>query len=146
MATSSSSSTVIAESELQGLIFDCDGTLIDTMPAYWQSWIQTCRHYGITFSEERFYSMAGVPVRDIFKIIIDESFEEGHPNKPDLDAVMETKQAFGKISIVEVGMPRIDVVVAIAEKYHKKIPMAVASSGWLVCADAMMCVAVEVGK
>jgi beta-phosphoglucomutase-like phosphatase (HAD superfamily) len=123
----SSSTVIIAEEELQGLIFDCDGTLIHTMPAYWRSWVETCRQYGIDFSEQRFYAMAGVPVRDIFKIIINESFPQG--GGPDLDAVMSTKQAFGKISIVEIGMPRVDVVVAIAEKYHGKIPMAVASSG-----------------
>lgn len=44
---------MIDEVEVEGLIFDCDGTLVDTMPAYWSSWKRTCEHFNLDFSEKR---------------------------------------------------------------------------------------------
>ena len=46
---------VVAEGELAGLIFDCDGTLCDTMPAYFHSWTMLCEQYGLQLTEEEFY-------------------------------------------------------------------------------------------
>jgi len=71
--------------------------------------------------------MAGIPVRDIFQTLINESKAI---EKPDLDEVCKTKKKVGAITVKEVGIPKIDVVVAICEKYYKKIPLAVASSGY----------------
>jgi beta-phosphoglucomutase-like phosphatase (HAD superfamily) len=44
---------MIDEEEVEGLIFDCDGTLVDTMPAYWSSWKRTCEHFHLDFNEKR---------------------------------------------------------------------------------------------
>jgi beta-phosphoglucomutase-like phosphatase (HAD superfamily) len=52
---------------IQGLIFDCDGTLADTMPLHWQAWQLVIKRYNLHFPEERFYALGGVPSRDIFK-------------------------------------------------------------------------------
>lgn len=45
----------------QGLIFDMDGTLIDSMPAHVKAWQQTCEMFEIPFDEEWFYSLGGMP-------------------------------------------------------------------------------------
>lgn len=57
---------------IQGIIFDCDGTLADTMPFHWQAWQTVLIRYGIVFSEERFYALGGVPSRDILKMLSSE--------------------------------------------------------------------------
>jgi beta-phosphoglucomutase-like phosphatase (HAD superfamily) len=100
------------------------------MPAYWDAWVKLCNHYKLRFSEKRFYSFAGVPVKDIIKILISEkSIQPGEPPL-DVDEVANAKKVFSKQSAEEVGMPAIDCVVSIAKHYHGKIPLAVASSGF----------------
>jgi len=59
----------VAESELQGLIFDCDGTLVDTMPVYYESWCRLCEKYSLQLTEEEFYSFAGLPQHLLFPFI-----------------------------------------------------------------------------
>ncbi|HVV01813.1 MAG TPA: HAD-IA family hydrolase [Verrucomicrobiae bacterium] len=108
----------------QGIIFDCDGTLADTMPLHWRAWqIITARHR-VHFPEDRFYSLGGVPSRDILKML---SEEQGVA----LDhlAVAREKEAEYLPLISEVQP--IDLVVAVARENHGKIPMAVASGGTL---------------
>jgi beta-phosphoglucomutase-like phosphatase (HAD superfamily) len=56
----------------QGLIFDCDGTLADTMPLHWQAWQVIVKRHRLNFPEERFYSLGGVPSRDIIAMLCKE--------------------------------------------------------------------------
>ena len=46
--------------EPEGLIFDCDGTLVDTMPIHFKAWSITTEKYGLIFPEDRFYALGGV--------------------------------------------------------------------------------------
>lgn len=48
-------------SKYKGLIFDMDGTLIDSMPAHVKAWQQTCELFEIPFDEAWFYSLGGMP-------------------------------------------------------------------------------------
>ena len=59
---------------IKGLIFDCDGTLADTMPMHWRAWQVISARHGIDLSLERFYSLGGVPSREILKLL---SAEQG---------------------------------------------------------------------
>ncbi|MCW8336134.1 beta-phosphoglucomutase family hydrolase [Vibrio paucivorans] len=45
----------------QGLIFDMDGTLIDTMPAHLEAWSQTAEHFKFPFTKEWLHSLGGMP-------------------------------------------------------------------------------------
>ncbi|MFO0681724.1 MAG: HAD-IA family hydrolase [Sandaracinus sp.] len=47
--------------DVEGLIFDCDGTLVDTMPAHFVVWREVLAEHGIDFPEKLFYELAGVP-------------------------------------------------------------------------------------
>ena len=47
------------------ILFDCDGTLADTMPAHYRAWLGITQPHGIDFDEDRFYSLGGRPTRDI---------------------------------------------------------------------------------
>jgi beta-phosphoglucomutase-like phosphatase (HAD superfamily) len=106
----------------QGLIFDCDGTLADTMPLHWRAWQSVTRRYGLDFPEERFYALGGVPSRDIFKLLAE---EQGRVLDP-LAAAKEKEAEY--IPFVSHVQP-IEAVVQIARQNYGKIPMAVASGG-----------------
>jgi len=54
---------------VQGLIFDCDGTLADSMPFHWKAWQGILRRYRLHFPEDRFYALGGVPSKEILKTL-----------------------------------------------------------------------------
>src|SRR5262249_12058675 len=47
--------------DIRALIFDCDGTLVDTMPVHYVVWREVLAENGIDFTEKLFYELAGVP-------------------------------------------------------------------------------------
>ncbi len=53
----------------EGLIFDLDGTLVDSMPAHFAAWceaLESCGAAGV-FQEDVFYAMGGRPTQDIVR-------------------------------------------------------------------------------
>ena len=58
--------------EPKGIVFDCDGTLADTMPLHWRAWQMITQRHKLHFPEDRFYSFGGVPSRDILKMLAQE--------------------------------------------------------------------------
>ena len=54
------------------LIFDCDGTLTDSMPLHYEAWSRTLSRYGVAFSEERFYALGGMPSKQIVSLLAGE--------------------------------------------------------------------------
>ena len=58
----------LARPMIQALIFDCDGTLTDSMPLHFVAWNQTMRRVGIEFTEDRFYALGGIP-SEVFWIV-----------------------------------------------------------------------------
>ena len=51
--------------ELKGIVFDCDGTLADTMPLHWRAWQMITQRHNLHFPQDRFYAFGAVPSRDI---------------------------------------------------------------------------------
>ena len=49
------------EKRYAGYIFDCDGTLADSMPIHYRAWADTVEMHGGHFPEDLFYSLGGVP-------------------------------------------------------------------------------------
>jgi HAD superfamily hydrolase (TIGR01509 family) len=51
-------------------LFDCDGTIVDSMPLHYVAWTQALAEFGCTdFTEEFFYSMGGVPIAGVVDAI-----------------------------------------------------------------------------
>lgn len=109
-------------SHIRALIFDCDGTLADTMPLHWHAWQVISERHGIHFTEERFYALGGVPSRDILKMLR----EEQNLNYDHHAVSVEKEHAF--LPFIP-GVRPIPEVVAIAREHHGRLPMAVASGG-----------------
>jgi HAD superfamily hydrolase (TIGR01509 family) len=107
---------------VDALIFDCDGTLADTMPAHYRAWLEILRPYGVTFVEDRFYSLGGMPAGQIIELLFAEAGKVA-----DLELLTRQKeQAF--IAHSNEIRP-IEKVVAIARRARGRTPMAVASGG-----------------
>ncbi len=108
--------------EPSGIIFDCDGTLADTMPLHYKAWQAIATRHRFSLTWDRFYSLGGIPSRDIVKTISD---EQGIPL--DLQAVAHEKEV-EYLPLIPQVQP-IGPVLSIARKYHGTIPLAVASGG-----------------
>jgi beta-phosphoglucomutase-like phosphatase (HAD superfamily) len=106
----------------KALIFDCDGTLADTMPLHWRAWQEVTKRYNLYFPEDRFYALGGVPSRDIFKLL---SQEQGRQLDP--IAASKEKEAI-YLPLMRQVLP-VTVVVNIARENYGRLPMAVASGG-----------------
>lgn len=106
----------------RALIFDCDGTLADTMPLHWQAWRMVTARHGVQFTEERFYALGGVPSRHILKMLRDEQSLGIDP----IAVAKEKEHAYLEL-MHQVGP--IHPVVTIAREHHGRLPMAVASGG-----------------
>jgi len=109
----------------RGLIFDCDGTLADTMPIHFRAWKTMLDPHGIPFTEPRFYSLGGMPTSKIIRLLSDES----GIILDDMDGMMDRKEAlFVQHFLTDVK--GIENVVQIAESFRNVLPMAVASGGY----------------
>ena len=108
--------------EPKGLIFDCDGTLADTMPMHWRAWQEITTKYKLNFPEERFYSLGGVPSRHILEMLSEEQGVE-------LDPVAAGHEKEDAYLPYLASIQPIYAVVEIAKENYGKIPMAVASGG-----------------
>ena len=106
----------------RGLIFDCDGTLADTMPLHWRAWQVITQRHRLHLPEQRFYALGGVPSRDILKLL---SAEQGVPLDPLAVAREKEEEYLPLIAQVEP----INLIVGIARENFNKVPMAVASGG-----------------
>ena len=106
----------------RGLIFDCDGTLADTMPLHWRAWQVIAERHRFVLPKERFYALGGIPSRDILKML---SAEQGLPFDP--LAVSREKEAEYLPLIAQVEP--INSIVGIAREHYGKVPLAVASGG-----------------
>ena len=112
----------IPAGEFAGYIFDCDGTLADTMPLHYQAWEQAVRERGHHFPEDVFYSLGGVPAPGVVEYL-NERFGWSMP--------IEETAAY-KEALFEKLIPQAKPVVPVVEFMRGvlgKAPVAVASGG-----------------
>jgi beta-phosphoglucomutase family hydrolase len=109
--------------QVRALIFDCDGTLADTMPAHFAAWTITLKQYGLSFPEELFYDWGGVPSDRIARRL-------GEEQRVPVDAeqiAREKEAAF--LRCIHTVRP-VPEVLKVAHRYRGLLPMAVASGGF----------------
>lgn len=106
----------------RGLIFDCDGTLADTMPAHMQAWKDAFAACGTACDEGFLLPFSGVPSRMIVR-----AFNERFGTELDPEAVGAGKRA--RVRPLLAGALPIRPVAELALSMHGRMPMAVASGG-----------------
>ncbi len=105
------------------ILFDCDGTLADTMPAHYRAWLHVTKHHGILFDEDRFYALGGRPTRDLLATLANEASIE-----IDLEHASEMKEAAFLEQVKYVKA--IDPVIAALRRAHGHVPVAVVTGGY----------------
>ena len=112
------------ENPEQAFIFDLDGTLADTMPVHFGVWQIIARRHGLTFPEERFYSLGGVPTTKIAAILIAEAQLALDPVAVAAEKERHYVEALAR---GELSVRPIAAVIEIARARRSEGPMAIAS-------------------
>lgn len=104
------------------LIFDCDGTLADTLPVHFRAWQAAFDPYGASLPEDWFYDRTGLTAVEFIR-----AFNQTFGYTIDEQSVdAERQQHFANL-IDQVQAVR--AVATIAQANYGKVPMAVASNG-----------------
>ncbi|QFI53652.1 beta-phosphoglucomutase family hydrolase [Aeromonas simiae] len=104
--------------QYDALIFDLDGTLVDSMPLHLDAWEQTAAEFGLPFDRARLNAMGGIPTRKIVALLAAE-----HGLDIDLDAFTRRKVALYVANIDQVQVyPQMWELV---KSQHGKRPMGV---------------------
>ncbi|MBN2528438.1 MAG: HAD-IA family hydrolase [Deltaproteobacteria bacterium] len=106
--------------DIRGLIFDFDGTIVDSMPIHMLSWKEAFEHYNATFSESFFYRHAGVSLPGVVM-----NYNREYGTTLDPEGVIAQKDLAHKKYLSRTRV--IPEVFNVIEKYFHKIPMAVAT-------------------
>lgn len=107
---------------IEGLIFDCDGTLADTMPIHIAAWCDSFAARGVTCPEDFIQSVTGMPAEKIVAV-----FNQRYHHRIDALACAAEKNRRARERLSE-AVP-IDPVVDIVRRCRGILPMAVASGG-----------------
>lgn len=106
-----------------GYIFDCDGTLVDSMPLHYRAWTASFEHNEApwVWTEDEFYANAGVPDRDTVMQLNARYGAEICPDK-----VHDFKAVWYAENMHE--LKPVEAVAELAKQYHAAgIPISVAS-------------------
>lgn len=104
--------------DLKALLFDFDGTIVDTMGLHLKAWNQGLAHYGLTLSQEQHLAWAGRPTRSIVQLLNDM-----HNITIPTEDFLREKEVHFFSSLHEVK--EISSVTEIIKYYHGILPMAV---------------------
>jgi beta-phosphoglucomutase family hydrolase len=111
---------IIPEGPFEAYLFDCDGTIADTMPLHYKAWSKVLADEGCIFSEDEFYAYAGMPVAETVRLL-----NELHGLAMSPEGVSQKRE--------ELYFEHLHLVRPIAEvleqirAHHGKMPFAVVS-------------------
>ncbi len=110
----------LPEGAFQAYLFDCDGTIADSMPLHYVAWKTILDEWGCEFDEELFYSLGGMPVREIIAFL---------NQRHGLDMPVE-ELACRKEGMYYELLPELKAVPEVLEHIedaHGRVPFAVVS-------------------
>jgi beta-phosphoglucomutase-like phosphatase (HAD superfamily) len=109
---------------IKGLIFDLDGTLVDSMPVHFEGWKKACERFGAFIDPAFLKYHTGSPGWAIAQAIIDNS---GLNGKVTVEQIMKVKleEFFKNQHLIKPIEPVADIV----RKYYGKLPMAIGTGG-----------------
>jgi HAD superfamily hydrolase (TIGR01509 family) len=110
----------IPAGEFRAFLFDCDGTVVDSMPLHYLAWKQALGEWNCDFSEDTFYAWGGLPVAEVISRL-----NAQHGLQMPVAAVETRKENlyYDHISRLQV----VPEVVEHIDAMYGKIPFAVVS-------------------
>jgi HAD superfamily hydrolase (TIGR01509 family) len=110
----------LPEGTFGAYLFDCDGTIADSMPVHFRAWTQATREHGGDFPEELFFAWAGMPI-DVTVAKLNETLGYAMP----VAATVRRKEELYYTLIPEIR-PIASVVAHVTAQWGR-LPMAVVS-------------------
>jgi beta-phosphoglucomutase family hydrolase len=101
-------------------LFDCDGTLADSMPLHYLAWKKALAEWNCEFDEKVFYEWGGMPVVEIVALL-----NENHNLNMPVEKVSQRKERLYFESLRQ--LKAVAEVLEHVEAQHGKIPFAVVS-------------------
>jgi HAD superfamily hydrolase (TIGR01509 family) len=106
--------------EFKAYLFDCDGTICDSMPLHYIAWKNVLAQWDCEFSEDLFYSWGGMPVTEIIA-----SLNSRHGLCMPVTEIQQRKE-----EMFYANLPHMKAVPEVLEHIHAQhgqIPFAVVS-------------------
>ena len=104
------------------LIFDCDGTLVDSASLHFRALRDALRAQGLELGQEWYEQRLGLSRRALFQ-----QFEQCFGAKIDVASASELSDRI--YASISHELAEIPLIASIAREHHGKVPMAVASGG-----------------
>ena len=112
------------EKNIKALIFDCDGTLVDSMPLHFETWRETFEEYGREYPHTFIDDRKGMPVTEVLR-----QYNKHHNDDLPVDEFIKRREEKALERLHNVKP--VDVVVDVARRYHGVLPLAVCSGSVL---------------
>ncbi|SBT39468.1 HAD family hydrolase [Micromonospora narathiwatensis] len=106
--------------DFRAYLFDCDGTIVDSMPLHYAAWCSALHEWGCEFPEELFYAWGGRPIADIIATL-----NERHGLTMPVDTVARRQEELYQRSLPE--LTAVPEVLAHIEDAYGRVPFAVVS-------------------
>jgi HAD superfamily hydrolase (TIGR01509 family) len=110
----------IPDGDFKAYLFDCDGTIVDSMPLHFVAWSKALHEWACAITEEQFYAWGGRPVDEIIRAL-----NEAQGLAMPVDAVYAKKETIYRELLP--GLEGIPEVLEHIERSHGLIPFAVVS-------------------
>jgi HAD superfamily hydrolase (TIGR01509 family) len=110
----------LPEGAFDAYLFDCDGTIVDSMPLHYVAWKRTLGEWNCEFAEELFYAWGGRPTDEIIATL---NAEQGL--RMPVENVARRKEEFYFAMLPE--LKAVPEVLEHIEAQHGRIPFAVVS-------------------
>jgi HAD superfamily hydrolase (TIGR01509 family) len=110
----------LPDGDFKAYLFDCDGTITDSMPAHHRAWTAALGEWGGDFPEELFYAWGG---RTVVDVITDLNARQGL-SMPVAEVAARREELF------QAMLPQIGAVPGVLEHIetaYRKVPFAVVS-------------------
>ncbi|BCE00016.1 HAD-IA family hydrolase [Marinicellulosiphila megalodicopiae] len=107
--------------QYQGLIFDMDGTIVDSGQLHEKAWLETLERHNIFVSREFMRGLAGVPTLQTIELAAKQSNVKLSENE--INLMMGEKETFVHAHFSE--FVKATALEKIIKQYYKKLPMAV---------------------
>ncbi|MGC4851772.1 HAD family hydrolase [Micromonospora sp. DT15] len=101
-------------------LFDCDGTIVDSMPLHYLAWQRALEEWGCEFPEDLFYAWGGRPTADII-VALNEQQGLSMP----VEAVVERRESYYQELLPQLAA--VPEVLAHIHDAHRRVPFAVVS-------------------